>query len=425
MGCAASRELAATTRLQSRSWNHVCRNCCRPLGDLLPGGRYVCHGCGTIAVPRRSTNVAHQRRLQYRCSACRTSIQTGVTNCPSCRRRLIAPWTSIPEVRRMLRMRTSFSRYSAVQANAPSFRRSSAFRRSGCRACYAELPNGVEICLYCGALLGRRTVAAENGMRMLRQNTVASVPAALVETRQPVDRSIALDNSNEALEKLITVMDLDEKTVQTVLRRSPPRCAAESSGRGPRYHAHALPFTEETRKWDGPRRWSCPDCTFHNVAEATACTICERIRLGNEDIVDPLEAVTSRTKATTDLTADRSVSSEDVCLAINDAIDAMRCSVCLEVYSSPSTLPCGHSLCGHHIRRLQKKSCPICRSTFADNQLHRTRKSNAALRRNIKTLVLLLSLEDPDRDTIRDAREMFGFRDETDLPQAPQASDKC
>nr|XP_004655743.2 tripartite motif-containing protein 65 [Jaculus jaculus] len=49
--------------------------------------------------------------------------------------------------------------------------------------------------------------------------------------------------------------------------------------------------------------------------------------------------------------------------------DKLTCSICLELYQDPVTLPCGHNFCGDCIRdswRRWKKMCPECRQPFPD-----------------------------------------------------------
>ncbi|XP_036921209.1 tripartite motif-containing protein 65 isoform X2 [Sturnira hondurensis] len=57
--------------------------------------------------------------------------------------------------------------------------------------------------------------------------------------------------------------------------------------------------------------------------------------------------------------------------------DKLTCSICLELYEDPVTLPCGHNFCGACIRdgwSRREKACPECRAPFPDH---------AELRRNV------------------------------------------
>lgn len=57
--------------------------------------------------------------------------------------------------------------------------------------------------------------------------------------------------------------------------------------------------------------------------------------------------------------------------------DKLTCSICLQLYQDPVTLPCGHNFCGDCIRDCWgrcEKACPECREPFPDG---------AELRRNV------------------------------------------
>lgn len=46
------------------------------------------------------------------------------------------------------------------------------------------------------------------------------------------------------------------------------------------------------------------------------------------------------------------------------------CSLCRDIFTSPVTIPCGHSFClsclGHYWARHQSKYCPHCKRVFTD-----------------------------------------------------------
>ena len=51
--------------------------------------------------------------------------------------------------------------------------------------------------------------------------------------------------------------------------------------------------------------------------------------------------------------------------ALETAENAMTCSVCLDKFENPITLPCGHSVCMIHMREIHRLQCPICRTDFS------------------------------------------------------------
>lgn len=56
----------------------------------------------------------------------------------------------------------------------------------------------------------------------------------------------------------------------------------------------------------------------------------------------------------------------DITQAIEHTRQLLSCPVCLSEYTTPVTLPCGHSLCASHLGDIAKKtaSCPICRDAL-------------------------------------------------------------
>jgi len=56
----------------------------------------------------------------------------------------------------------------------------------------------------------------------------------------------------------------------------------------------------------------------------------------------------------------------DITQGIEDTRQLLSCPVCLSEYTTPVTLPCGHSLCASHLGDIAKKtaSCPICRDAL-------------------------------------------------------------
>ena len=40
------------------------------------------------------------------------------------------------------------------------------------------------------------------------------------------------------------------------------------------------------------------------------------------------------------------------------------CSICMEVYTDPRVLPCGHTFCRQCIEAFGELACPVCREGF-------------------------------------------------------------
>lgn len=49
----------------------------------------------------------------------------------------------------------------------------------------------------------------------------------------------------------------------------------------------------------------------------------------------------------------------------------LECPICLDIFSDPVNLPCGHSLCMECAKMLQRKECPSCRKRFRVRSLKR------------------------------------------------------
>ena len=44
--------------------------------------------------------------------------------------------------------------------------------------------------------------------------------------------------------------------------------------------------------------------------------------------------------------------------------DKTECSICMEVYTDPRVLPCGHTFCRQCIGAFGELACPLCRKAF-------------------------------------------------------------
>jgi len=71
------------------------------------------------------------------------------------------------------------------------------------------------------------------------------------------------------------------------------------------------------------------------------------------------ESCKCKNKGSCELGYERNLSNE-----IFHALETITCSVCLDTFDSPTTLPCGHSVCSKHVDDMIYK-CPICRGSYA------------------------------------------------------------
>uniref|UniRef100_A0A7S4MB64 RING-type domain-containing protein n=1 Tax=Odontella aurita TaxID=265563 RepID=A0A7S4MB64_9STRA len=226
-------------------------------------------------------------------------------------------------------------------------------------------------CPLCGndLLGGRIETSDESGTRMTNASSSGACPSLPTGgANNRVSQDFALSNSNEAVEKLF-------------------KSASKM------HNVRAL-----------RQRWVCPDRDFQHPVDSTECEICER----PEQVQGTNLSEKMREQAT--ISDINESTNADVCLAVDDAIESVRCPVCLELFTSPATLPCGHSLCLRHVQRdMRSRSCPVCRAFFtAEQKVELTR--NSSLCHNVRAIVMLASrLEDPERDVIREARCKLGI----------------
>ncbi|KAL6307967.1 hypothetical protein BKA93DRAFT_833243 [Sparassis latifolia] len=72
----------------------------------------------------------------------------------------------------------------------------------------------------------------------------------------------------------------------------------------------------------------------------------------------------------------------DVAPGVRQLDEALRCSICRELYQAPVTISCGHCFCSLCIRSVlqEKGECPLCRQSASDTKIRR----NPALENAVK-----------------------------------------
>lgn len=237
-----------------------------------------------------------------------------------------------------------------------------------CRKCRARLA-----CTRCREqVLSHETRCRNCGARLARLP-----PSAPVESRE-------LEDIAKSIQELVDCLDPEQKVVHNILKG----CSNRSLFSG--------------------AAWSCPLCTFRNRPGAKSCETCERRYDGTKKQIEQKRG----RKRVTPMTPEQVKAA-----TLESAVESIMCPVCLDIYNSPVTLPCGHSLCVHDAEQLVRGKCPICRSAFSKTQVARAK--NVSLAQNVNSVVVLASLADPGRETIRDAARRMGL-----LPRVASARQK-
>ncbi|UHB41758.1 RNF8 [Macrobrachium rosenbergii nudivirus] len=97
------------------------------------------------------------------------------------------------------------------------------------------------------------------------------------------------------------------------------------------------------------------------------------------------------------ITLKNEVEFENVCKSRNvnlaNIYDEISCTICMEIFTDPRTLGCGHTYCLECLQRIHPKRCPMCRSEFMNLRIGTAVNINSMITYFRSSLPLLQKLK--------------------------------